>query len=73
MGKSAVNTFFRKKVTGRKKMGRPTLKPEDRRSFRLEITLRPREAKALAALAKSNGKTFKSWAREVLLATAGAK
>lgn len=54
--------------SSRKKMGRPPLDPEDRRSVRLQVFMRPADAKRLEALARESGQPLQSWALAVLLA-----
>jgi hypothetical protein len=51
----------------KKKMGRPTLAPKERKSAYLRVNLRKQEAKACEKLAKREGKTFSSWARGIIL------
>jgi hypothetical protein len=66
------HSFFPKKVKKRKKMGRPRIKSQDRRSVSRDVSLRVNEARKLDALAKQAGKTFSTWAREVLLEVVGS-
>jgi hypothetical protein len=66
MKNTAVNEFFRKK-NNKRKVGRPKLKRTDRRSAKMNVSLLADEAKRLDAIASREGKTFSTWAREILL------
>ena len=70
MPRKNVNNFFLKK--SRKPMGRPKLLPKDRRSENRGISFQPHEVVQLDAMARQAGKTFSTWAREVLLAAVDA-
>ena len=62
----SVKDLSGKKV--KKRMGRPPLVPGKRRSAKLNISLFAGEAKRFLALASREGKSFSTWAREVLVA-----
>ena len=71
MSSTLVYDFSDGKNKGRRKRGRPKLRPGERMVVRREVGLRPKEARLLDSLAKEAGKTFNAWAREILLAAAG--
>lgn len=71
MSDTNVNHFSDGKKKSRRKRGRPKLRRGERKTVRREVGLRPKEAKLLDSLAKEAGKSFNSWARAILLATAG--
>jgi hypothetical protein len=55
----------------KRRRGRPKLKASKRRSVALDVSLLPQEARRMTYLAADAGKSFSSWAREVLLSAAG--
>lgn len=52
----------------KKKIGRPALRPVERRSVQRTLGFRIQEVQLLDAAATVAGKPFRIWAREVLLA-----
>jgi len=50
-----------------KKMGRPILPDEDKRSGKIQVRLNGDEQKKIAVAAKANGKTVSDWARGILM------
>jgi hypothetical protein len=72
MSRTAVNELFLSKTT-RRKIGRPKLKATDRRSAKMNVSLLADEAKRLDAIASREGKTFSTWAREILLTAASGR
>jgi hypothetical protein len=60
-----VKNFLGKKL--RKKMGRPRTVRDSLRTEHRRIVFCPTEAKEVDALVRQSGKSFSSWAREVIL------
>jgi predicted HicB family RNase H-like nuclease len=65
-----VKTFYGEKSKKRKKMGRPKIPQKNQRNISRQIALRYSEAIILRSAAKKTGKSFSSWAREILLEAA---
>jgi hypothetical protein len=56
-----------------KKVGRPPLRPGSHRDARRYIALRQNEMKMLDSVAAESGKSFSTWARDVLLTAASQR